>query len=66
MANKARKSMKRTVRGASRATERAIDEVSARAGNSLVPVEQMIERNPVGVLAAALGVGVILGMIARR
>lgn len=37
-----------------------------RTGNALAGVDKAVSRNPVGALAAALGAGLVLGLLARR
>ncbi len=41
-------------------------EAYRRAGDALAGVDSFVARNPVGALVAALGVGLVLGMFARK
>ena len=41
-------------------------DVYRRAGDALSNIDQVVARNPVGALVAALGFGLVLGMMARR
>jgi len=36
------------------------------AGSALAQVDSLVARNPVGALVAALGLGLVLGMMARK
>lgn len=54
------------VEGASAAGKDGYRAVAARTSDALTAVDKAVTRNPVGALAAALGVGLLLGLLARR
>jgi ElaB/YqjD/DUF883 family membrane-anchored ribosome-binding protein len=56
----------RLVSGASDIGGRAVDQVQSRASQTLADVERLVARNPVGAIIAALGVGVVLGLMTRK
>ena len=65
------------VRQSARKAEAAIQDATAsgkelyrdaadRAGRSLAGIDTLVARNPVGALVAALGIGLVLGLMARK
>jgi len=56
----------RLMNEASKAGSAAYKSVATTAEKSVATLEQAIGRNPVGALVAALGIGLVLGLMARR
>jgi ElaB/YqjD/DUF883 family membrane-anchored ribosome-binding protein len=40
--------------------------LQGRTGDAIASIDAMVSRNPVGALVAALGMGLVLGFLARR
>lgn len=54
------------VAGASSAGKEGYRVVSERAEEALTVIDKAVSRHPVGALVAALGAGLVLGLLARR
>ena len=52
--------------GASDAGRDAYRVLADRTGEAIAGVDRVVARNPVGALVAAMGVGLVLGFLARR
>ena len=61
-----RQAAERVVNDASRLGNSSYNAVAAAADKSASSLESMVNRNPMGALIAALGVGLVLGLMARK
>lgn len=57
---------RRLANGAAAKSSDIIEDAQARASGTIAAIDQVVARNPAGALIAALGVGLVLGMMARR
>ena len=61
-----RQAADRVVSDATRLGSSSYNAVAAAADKSASSLESMVNRNPMGALIAALGVGLVLGLMARK